>query len=63
MPEAFMKGKFSLYNTPDGGYHIAYKEDGDDTETKHIEIPGHIAKMAKMMGDGHIPNPFNKTKV
>jgi hypothetical protein len=64
MPEPFMKGKFSLYETPDGGYHIAYKEDGEDTETKHIEIPGYIAQMAKKMGNGNIPNPFGaKNKV
>jgi hypothetical protein len=63
MPEAFMKGRFSIYETPDGGYHIAYKEDGDESETKHIEMPGYLVAMAKKMGDGNIPNPFSKNKV
>ena len=54
-PEPFMKGTFSVYNTPDGGYHIAYKLEGED-ETNHAEIPGAALKMASALSG--TKNPF-----
>ena len=50
-----------MYETPTGGYHIAYREEGTD-EVKHIEIPGHIVKMASAIGNGKMPNPFAKSE-
>ena len=29
LPLPFMKGKFAIFETPDGGLHIAYRLDGD----------------------------------
>lgn len=64
-PEPKMKGRFNLYETPDGGFHISYQEDptylpeyGEDPtavvehEIQHIDIPGQIIQMAKMMEAG-----------
>ena len=44
-----ISGRYTLYETPDGGYHIAYNRDGDD-EIHHIDIPPALVKMAKMAG-------------
>jgi hypothetical protein len=57
-------GKFSLYDTPDGGIHIAYQEnpksvdeDGTpvDEPVKHIELPGKAIRMAVMLENGANP--------
>lgn len=54
-PVPFLKGTFAIYETPDSGYHIAYKVEGE-TETQHMEIPGAALKMAKAMSG--VKNPF-----
>jgi hypothetical protein len=51
VPVPRQKGKYNLYDTPDGGIHVAYTVDGSDI-TEHIEIPGKLLKMAKMMEEG-----------
>lgn len=51
-PDPFLKGRFSLYHTPDGGIHVAAIFDGDE-ETKHTEIPAMVLKMAERMGSGN----------
>lgn len=51
-PKPFMTGTFSLYETPEGGYHLAYRPK-DAEEDQHVEIPGMYLKLAKMnMGKG-----------
>jgi len=62
MTEPVMSGRFSLYETPDGGVHIAYKPDGDDAETRHVAIPGFIAKAAKAAAEGKL-NPIQMAKM
>jgi hypothetical protein len=47
------KGKYSLFDTPDGGLHIAYTVEGSE-ETQHIEVPGRIINMAKMLENGNM---------
>lgn len=59
-PEPWLKGRFTLYETPDGGTHIAYIADGED-ETRHIEIPGFIVKNARDFAAGKL-NPFTVIK-
>lgn len=56
-PEPVMKGVFSLYETPDGGYHIAYtNERGENPEeTHHHQIPGMVVKLAKQASEGGGP--------
>lgn len=55
-PEPAMKGRFTLYDTPEGGYHIAYQADGD-AETRHLEIPGMVIRMARASAEGKL-NPL-----
>jgi|HubBroStandDraft_2_1064218.scaffolds.fasta_scaffold11571_7 hypothetical protein len=50
-PVPRQKGRYSLFDTPDGGLHVAYTAEGTD-ETQHIEIPGRLLQMAKMLEDG-----------
>lgn len=56
LPEPFLKGRFNLYETPDGGYHLSYLPDGE-TETRHMEIPGKAVKFAESMANAKL-NPF-----
>lgn len=53
MTEPVLKGRFTLYETPDGGYHVAYLPD-DSTETRHLEIPGALVNLAKMGAEGKL---------
>ncbi len=57
-----VKGKFALFDTPDGGIHVAYRPDGADAD-EHIEVPGHVMKIAKMFGEGKITNPMEMIKL
>lgn len=53
--EPILKGKFALYITPDGGYHLAFRPDGED-EDKHMHVPGAAIKLAEKMSG--MKNPF-----
>jgi hypothetical protein len=55
-PVPRLRGRFTLYDTPDGGMHIAYKPDGSET-TEHFEIPGKVLKMAQLIQSGQMLNP------
>ena len=55
-PVAKLKGRFALYDTEDGGLHIAYKPDGAE-ETEHFEIPGKVLKVAQLVQSGKMFNP------
>jgi len=46
-----VRGKFALFDTDDGGLHIAYRPEGQDTD-EHFHVPGHVLKMAKMFSEG-----------
>jgi hypothetical protein len=57
-------GRFSVYDTPDNGIHIAWIPDGvEDSETQHIEIPGMIAGIMKRMASGEQINPAELMKM
>lgn len=47
-PKLLLTGTFGLYETPDGGYHIAYRPQ-DAEEDQHLEFPGAMVKMARRM--------------
>lgn len=53
VPVPFMKGRFNVYETPDGGFHIAYQKDGQE-EIEHINLPGPLIRAAQMMSDGKL---------
>ena len=59
-PEPILKGRFNMWETPDGGFHIAYVADGTD-ETQHIEVPGMAVNVARLVQDGKL-NPFQAFK-
>jgi hypothetical protein len=50
-PAPMLAGKFALFETPDGGIHLAYRPDGAD-EDEHIDVPGIYVKMMKKAGQG-----------
>ena len=60
VPEPAIKGRFNLWEMPDGGFHIAYIPDGD-TDAKHLEIPGIVIRMARMSAEGKL-NPMKALK-
>lgn len=43
-PAPFLKGKFAIYETKDGGYHLVYRPDNVE-EDQHVEIPGMYVKL------------------
>ncbi len=53
MPQLIMNGKFSVYETQEGGLHVAYIPDGDQ-DARHLEIPALIVKMAKASAEGKL---------
>lgn len=59
-PEPILKGRFNLYETPDGGFHIAYIADGE-TDTRHLEIPAMVIRMARASAEGKL-NPVKALK-
>lgn len=60
VPEPTLMGRFNMWETPEGGFHIAYIADGD-TETRHLEIPGMVVRMARMSAEGKL-NPMQALK-
>ncbi len=56
LPEPFLKGRFNIYETAEGGYHLAYLADGE-TETRHMEVPPMAVRMARMAAEGKL-NPI-----
>jgi hypothetical protein len=50
-PAHLFSGRFSLFETPGGGYHLAYTPDGDE-EARHIEIPAAAVHAMKMAAEG-----------
>ena len=57
MAEPLMKGRYTMYDLPDGGVHIAYDIDGVEGEPRHLEVPGMVVRMARAAAEGRL-NPF-----
>jgi hypothetical protein len=47
-PAPKMAGRFTLYDTPDGGLHIVYQADGSE-KSEHLEVPGPIIRASQML--------------
>jgi len=66
-PVPFLRGKFALYHTPDGGIHIAYRpvptELDREPEDQHIQIPAMVVALAQQMQDGKMPGPLQMVKM
>jgi hypothetical protein len=53
-PEPILKGRFAIYETPDGGLHLAYRADGEE-EDRHVPIPPLALKvMSARVGKGNL---------
>jgi hypothetical protein len=50
------QGTYAIYDTPAGGYHLAYRPK-DATADEHLEIPPFIVKMARNAAEGKVPIP------
>ncbi len=62
LPLPRIRGRFSLYDLPDGGIHVAWLGDGmDEPDTQHMEIPGKILKLAQKAAEGKL-NPIQIVK-
>lgn len=48
------KGLYSVYKTPEGGLHIAFRPDGADKD-QHLEIPGKMMLMMIAASEGKGP--------
>lgn len=51
VPEPVLKGRFAIYETPDGGFHLAYRPD-ESEEDQHVEIPGLYVKLMRRKTGG-----------
>ena len=60
VPEPMLKGRFNMWETPEGGFHIAYIADGTD-ETRHLDIPGMVVRMSRLAAEGKL-NPAKALK-
>jgi hypothetical protein len=50
------QGTYAIYDTPQGGYHLAYRPAGAQAD-EHLEIPPFIVKMARNAAEGKMPIP------
>lgn len=61
-PEPRIRGRFALYDLPEGGIHVAWIPEGaPDEDTQHIEIPGMVLQLAKAASEGKL-NPADMVK-
>jgi hypothetical protein len=59
-PEPMLKGRFAIYETPDGGLHLAYRADGED-EDRHVPIPALALKvMSAKVGKANLNKFFGR---
>lgn len=48
-PAPFMRGRFSIYATVQGGYHLVWRAEGE-AEDQHADVPPMIVKLARKGG-------------
>lgn len=53
-PKLVARGVFSLYVTPAGGLHLAYRNEGED-EDRHMPIPAAVVTLATQAQNGRGP--------
>lgn len=56
-PRELFSGRYTLFENPDGGYHLSYLVDGDD-EVKHFELPAAVMAAVKMAAQQGV-NPLS----
>ena len=50
-PVELFSGRYTVFQNPNGGMHLAYLIDGDH-ETRHFDIPPAVIHAAKMAAEG-----------
>lgn len=60
-PTPFLKGTFALYELPDGGRMLAYREDGSE-DTNRFVIPAALMKLVEAQQRGEKVNPLQLMK-
>lgn len=58
-PELLSKGQYSLYRSPDGGMHLAYRAEGMD-EDGHLVVPPAMVRMGMAAAEGK--GPFGRLR-
>lgn len=53
-PRLVSRGMYSLYVTPQGGLHLAFRHEGDG-EDRHMPIPAAVVKLATQAQNGTGP--------
>jgi hypothetical protein len=53
VPVMLHKGRYTLYQKPDGGIHLVYQRDDKDTPD-HFELPGAMLRLARMASEGKL---------
>ena len=55
----FLSGRFALFDTPDGGIHLAYLPDGADQD-EHVQLPAVLVTIARSAAEsGKMPGPID----
>lgn len=60
-PQPIMRGKFAIYETPDGGRLLAYQPEGEN-ETSRFVIPAVIMRLIESQQRGEKINPMQLMK-
>lgn len=53
-PTPFLAGRFALFDTPDGGIHLAYRPDGEP-EDHHEQLPADLVGLMRTLKEGGKP--------
>lgn len=49
-PTPILSGRFAIYETPAGGYHLAYRTEEGPDEDQHFDVPAHLVKVFNHIG-------------
>lgn len=60
-PKCLSQGTYAIYQTPEGGWHIAYLP-SDTPDTQHFEIPAMAVQLFQAMQRGEMPSPISMMK-
>lgn len=56
-PELIVEGKFAIYQTPNGGYHLVYRPSTSE-EDHHFEVPAAASAIFQQVMGGASPGGF-----
>jgi hypothetical protein len=61
-PRLMSQGSYAIYETPAGGWHVAYLPSGTE-KTQHFEIPALAVQLFRQMQAGEgLPSPMEMVK-